>query len=107
MVDDGPGGFVQQTVFAAAWHDVDLAGAHHIVECVGVHAGSVDDDFCLNVTLIGRQAKTVVDFGDCQDLCVEQKLDAVDSCIFCQCNIEPKRTDDAAGGTVDGTDCFV
>ena len=62
--------FVEQTVFAFAGGNVKLVLTYHIIEFIGVNAGSIDDDFrlkgfrCVCIGVDGLSRVTAVFFLD-------------------------------------------
>ena len=105
MVSDG---LVQQAVVAAPGSDIDLFLTDHVVELVRIDTGRVDDIPCLVHTVVGadRPDRIAVFFAGAGreglHLGIEEEVDAVHAGIFSHGDIEDKRTNDPAGGGIQG-----
>ena len=107
LVDQTAGCFVEQAVFAATRGNVDLLAADHVVKNICIHTGSVYHAAGQDVTAVGGELIAVVLAADVCHFCVKTEFDAVCGSIFCECNVQTERADNAAGRTVDGSDDFL
>ena len=72
-----------------------------------IHTGSVYHAAGQDVTAVGGELIAVVLAADVCHFCVKTEFDAVCGSIFCECNVQTERADNAAGRTVDGSDDFL